>query len=121
MGGMTKDILSKVRQIFQTDMVDYVYVRISGRLSSMDSSIVLTGSDGKNFSVKRGPMLEKPDLVTIDSEIGGKRTEKVEFADLLGKEVTVNCYLDKNGEWKAMDMSAKVVINKEAKDVEDKT
>lgn len=110
---MDKDILiPAIKECLDTGLVEYVYVRLSGRLTAASEILVLSGPDDISFSVKRGPMLGNPDIIAVDPATGEKKVSTADFADMIGKDVSVNCYLDRNNEWRAMDVSSKMIISK---------
>lgn len=113
---MNKDAtISAVGECLETGLLEYVYVRVAGALIKADGEeLTISGGEGAQFSAKRGAMLEEPSIITVDIETGKKTIAASSFSDLLGKEVSINCYLDKDSVWRATDVFSKTVINKKA-------
>lgn len=105
-------VISAVQKCLEGGLVDHVNIRVTGTLLKVDEGeLTISGKDDALFSIKGGN-LKEPNIVVVDLETASKTMIPSTFADILGKEVSVNCYLDKNSEWQVTDVFSKTIINK---------
>lgn len=105
-------VISVVQKCLEGGLVEHINIRVTGTLLKVDEGeLTISGKDDVLFSIKGGD-LKEPSIVVVDLEAETKTMIPSTFADILGKEVSVNCYLDRNSEWQVIDVFSKTVVNK---------